>query len=142
TDGEYSHCVPRNAAHDRGPRQVELLLNGDAPQGKDDRRGETLEDDPPIAGKERESHACAPTDLLTRNDPVQRSSECEENEVQRPDAQDASQVESTHIDFATLLLLAQQQLGNEIRAKGEEDINAKRSHRTDSADHSRDRFRD
>ncbi len=82
-------------AHGGRPEEVELLLDGDAPEGKDDGRGKADEDHPPVSAEQGEGESGAPSDVLAGNVPLHDPGEGEEGEVKRPDAQDAADVKRT-----------------------------------------------
>ncbi len=115
------------AAHGDRPEEIELLLDGDAPERKDDGRGEADEDHPPVSSEQGEGESGAPADVLVGNVPLHHPGKGEEGEVERPDAQDAADVEGAEIDAAEALALADEQLGDEIGAEDEEEIDAEGS---------------
>ena len=67
-----------------------------------------MEHDEPVARQQREPHPGAPGHVLARNNPLQNDSQCEKREVQRPDAQNAANVERTNVERADQVFLAQQ----------------------------------
>ena len=70
--------------------------------------------------------------MLTGHDPLQNYCQREECEVQRPDAQDASNVERPDIQRAHQVLLAQQQFGDQVRAEHKEQADAEGPRGADS----------
>ena len=61
--------------------------------------------------------------------------ECKKRKVERPDAQDASDVERPDVQRPDKVFLAQQQFRNQIRAQHEEQADAERTCGADSGNH-------
>jgi len=132
-DGDDEHSTRGELAHGGGPEKIELLLQGDEPERKDDRRGKSDEDHPPVSGEEQEGETGAPSDVLSGNDPLQGPGKGEEEKIEGPDAQEAANVERLEIDLAAKGPLTDEKLCDEVGAEEEEEFDAEGSGGTECA---------
>ena len=111
-------------AHDGGPEEIELFLEGDEPEVEDKRRGKADEDHPPVSDEQSEREAGTPSDVLSGQVPLHGPGKGEEGKVKRPDAQEATDLERLEIDAATGGALADEEFGDEIGAEQKEELDA------------------
>ena len=120
-DQNRSHqaqAVSRDSRQDQGPREVELLLDRDAPQRVERGRHPWPGGHAPIPGEQRGR------DQQARRHPDEQRVREEHAKVQRPDPKDAPKPERRHVDPAASIGFAEQQRGDEVAAQDEEHVDA------------------
>lgn len=113
---------PAAEGDEEGDGDVELLLDGDAPEGVDGPGDPAVAQDVPVAGEEGEGEPGGVGEGADAGEEMREEGEAVEGqEVQRPDAEDATDVEGLHMDAAGLGALADEEFGDEEGAEEEED---------------------
>jgi len=88
-------------------------------------RGRKADKDyPPVAAEKDEGEECAPSDLLSGNEPLHSPGERKKEEIKRPDAKDATDIKSLEINVAARGSLAYEKFGDEIGAEKEKELDA------------------
>ncbi len=110
-----------------GPDQVELLFDGDRPQGRADRLRRPEDSVYPVAGEQKVAGNVVPGKMLIRHRMCEHDTQGNHKKVQRPDAQNTSDVEQPERNSTCLLPLPQQERRDQKSAQREKQIHACRT---------------